>query len=158
MNLQNVAGKYEYLDHMTDLKIRAFAPTLEGAFTHCAQAVIASQQQIHTGTKRAIIPSHDSSAEQYEASMQIISEKLTSLLYDFLTQIVMLLDTKGYIEHIHIAKIVRNKKWTLTFTYKTKGVCVNSLKAVTYYDMSIEEQKNEITKQNQFVIIVVLDV
>ena len=143
--------KYEYLDHTADLKIRAYGKTLEEAFVN---TVIAGFDFL-TDTKKV--------EKKIKKKISISAKRIEALLYDFLEQLLFMLDTDGLITaEIKDIKITAekdkqgNEKYSLQCSalgdnYKNYAVKGN-IKSVTYSEMRIEK-----TKDN-FIIEVVLDI
>ena len=78
---------YEFLPHTADTKIRAYGHTLEEAFQNCAlatTAVITDPKKIQPTKKKKVI---------------IESENLEALLYDFLEELLILLDSESFLLH-----------------------------------------------------------
>ena len=138
--------RYEYLDHTADLKIRAYGKTIEEAFENTALAGF----NFLTDTKKV--------EKKIEKKISISANRLESLLYDFLEQLLFLLDTDSFIlAEIKDMKIKQGKdKYSLQCSalgdnyqnYEVKG----NIKSVTYSEMIIKKDKGE------YVIEVVLDI
>jgi SHS2 domain-containing protein len=138
--------QYEFLEHMADLKIRAFGGSLEEVFSNMAlgmfEAII---------DKGAIIK--DESVIQ---DFEINSNDLPSLLVDFLNQLVSLGDTNDEVyDNFELGIMqVANENWSLKC--RATGYKVSSLKleikAVTYNELKIEE------KDGKWIAEVVFDI
>jgi len=137
---------YKFLPHTADVKIQVEEKTLDKAFSTAAMAmkeVIAEKIKIHAKIKKEI---------------NIESENKESLLYDFLEQFLVLLDSEGFVlaEVTSVDIKGENDKFFLTAeilgdnakNYKFS----NDVKAITYNDMKIEHKKGKTT------IVFVLDV
>ena len=77
--------KFEFLEHTADTKIRAYGLSLEEAFSNAALAlttVITNTSKVKTSTKKTI---------------EVESEDEKALLYDFLEQFLILLDTEHFL-------------------------------------------------------------
>jgi SHS2 domain-containing protein len=138
--------KFEFLEHTADTKIRAYGETLEEAFTN---AVLATTTVM---TNPAVIK------EKITKKVKITSSNEKSLLYDFLEEIILLLDTEGLLikktKNLQIKK--NNEKYELTCEligdYVKQGYEVHStIKAITYSEMEITQ------KENQYIIQIVHD-
>jgi SHS2 domain-containing protein len=139
--------KFEYLDHTADLKIRANGKTLEEAFENIALGGFNFLTDIEKVEKKEV------------RKISKTSFRLDSLLYDFLEELLFLVDTDGFLfcgfKKMTISK-VSDGSYDLRSTvfgdsyknYHMKG----DLKAITYSEMKIEE------KDGQFVITVVFDI
>ncbi len=138
--------KYEYLDHTADLKIRAHGSNLEEAFVNTAVAAF----DFLTDTSRV--------AKKLEKKVSIKANRVESLLYDFLEELLFMLDTDGLIvSEIKDLKIIQDKDEfslqcsALGDSYKNYEIKGN-IKSVTYSEMKIEKTKDT------YVIEVVLDI
>ncbi len=138
--------RYKYLDHTADLKIRAYGRTLEQAFINTAIAGF----DFLTDTSKM--------KKRFEKKIMISANRLESLLYDYLEELLYLLDTEGIIFcEIKDMKIKKdNDKYSLQCTalgdnYKNYDVKGN-IKSVTYSEMSVKKEKDKV------VIEVVLDI
>jgi SHS2 domain-containing protein len=128
--------KYKYIDHTADLKVRAYGKTLEEAF---ANAAIGGFDFL-TDTAKI--------KKKTEKKISIKAKRLESLLYDFIEQLLFLLDTEGFmISGFKDMKINQaNDKFELKCTalgdsyknYEVKG----DIKAITYSEMNIRKEKN----------------
>ncbi|MCK4589829.1 MAG: archease [Nanoarchaeota archaeon] len=135
--------QFKFLPHTADVKFQAFGKTLEEAFQNCAYALtetITNYKKIKPTTEKTI---------------EIESENNESLLYDFLEQFLILLDSEGFIlNKIKSLKITKNKlKATIVGDTKPENYKINThIKAVTYQQMFIKKQ------DNQYIIQVILDI
>lgn len=140
--------KYEYLPHTADTKFRAFGKTIGEAFSNAALAmtnVMVDTANVKQKTTRKIAAEGDD---------------LQALLYSFLEQFLILLDSKNFflaeIKKISISgngsngyKLTAEAVGDDAAKYETIGPQV---KAVTYNDMIVEEKKSKCMVQ------VVLDI
>jgi len=143
---------YEYLEHTADLKVLAKGKTLEEAFINAAKGGFDFMYDTDK-VKHAV-----------EKKIIISSKRLESLLYDFLEELLFLLDSeKFFFADAKDMKIIigkadekGNNACTLECTllgdragsYATKG----DIKAITYSEMKIEEGKGGAT------VMVVFDI
>jgi len=129
--------KYEFLEHTADVKVRAYGKTLEEAFINSAYALtnIVTKDQI----KKVI-----------EKTIEVESEDEKALLYDFLEQFLVLIDSEGFL----LAEVkelkINGLKLTATIigddkpeNYKTD----THVKAITYQEMEIKKEKDIYTIQ-----------
>jgi len=138
--------KYKYIDHTADLKVRAYGKTLEEAF---ANAAIGGFDFLTDTTKIK---------KKTEKKISIKSKRLEALLYDFLEELLFLLDTESFIiSDFKDMKIKQAKdKFELTCvaqgdSYKNYDV-KGDIKAITYSEMLIKKEKTG------FVIEAVFDI
>ena len=128
--------KFKFLEHTADAKFQAFAKSMEEAFSNAALAtfsLITDIKKVKGNIK------HD---------IECSSKDLKSLLYDFLEELVFLIDTEGFLLHdVEEIEIYKDEIYFLRAVvagdaaddYKTTG----DIKAVTYYDMEIKKEKNK---------------
>ena len=133
--------KYKYLDHTADAKFQAFGKSLEEAFVNAALAAF------------NIIVKTDDVKPEIVKEIKVKANKKESLLYDFLEELFFLLDTEGFVlNKIEDVEIKEEKKAfhlhakALGDSYKNYEVHGN-LKSVTYNDMFIKEEKDNVTVQ-----------
>lgn len=129
-------GGYEYLEHKADLKIRAFGKDIEDAFRQAALGAF----NFLIDTKNV------QSVEHREIKAE--SKDMESLLYDFIEELLFLLDTEGFLLHdISGIKIKKTRKGysvkaeaegdLAEHGYETKG----DIKSSTYSDMEIKQEE-----------------
>lgn len=128
--------KYRYINHTADLKVRAYGKTLEEAF---ANAAIGGFDFL-TDTSKI--------KKKTEKKISIKSKRIEALLYDFLEELLFLLDTESFIiSDFKDMKIKQAKdEFELKCTaqgdnyknYEVKG----DIKAITYSEMSIKKEKD----------------
>lgn len=138
--------EYKYLDHTADAKFKAFGQTLEEAFINSANA-----------TFGLLISPKDVKAETSH-ELNIKSNRLESLLYDFIEELLFMLDVDGFllskIESLIIKKTNTGYQLLCTVfgdSYKNYEISGN-IKSVTYSNMEIKKTKDG------FEITVVLDI
>lgn len=138
--------QYKFLPHTADVKFQAFGKTLEEAFENCAYALTDTIAEL-----KDIKP-------KVEKNIKIESESQESLLYDFLEQFLILLDSESFLlSKIKDLKIIKNKKIKLQATligdtHPEKYEIKTYIKAMTYQEMFIKQEKGK------FIIQVILDI
>jgi SHS2 domain-containing protein len=136
---------YKYLEHTADVKFQAFGKTLEEAFSNAALASF----NVITDTAKV--------EPRITKEVKVESNTKESLLYDFLEELLFLLDAEGFLLHeIRDLSIAKNKKFSLKCKaigdrYTTQEVYGN-IKSITYSEMFIKKQKG------LYVLQVVLDI
>lgn len=127
--------KYEFLEHTADAKFRAYGKSVEEAF---ANAVIAMT---------SIMFDTDKIQPKTNKAVKAEGNDLQSLLVNFLSEFLYILDTEGFIPN-RIASITINKKregYTLSAIAKgdkySEQEMLGSVKAVTYNDIEIKEEQ-----------------
>jgi GxxExxY protein len=125
------SDRFEILEHKADLKIRVFGKTKEELFEN---AMVGMQK-----------------AANYEPTKQPTTKRLTtkiksadlpSLLVDFLSEVLYLVETKKLVfEKIEVKKLTENEIEAILIgrTLKRMGV---HIKGVTYHDLDIRQEKN----------------
>ena len=119
--------KYKFLEHTADFKFQAYGSTLEKAFENAALAVSAfltNKKPIKSIIKKRI---------------SIETEDKKSLLYEFLDNLIFLLDTESFIISKLKVKISDN---SLTAELKGDNASkydINEIKAATYAEMHIKK-------------------
>ena len=120
---------FSYLSHTADIKFVASGATLEEAFSEAARAVT------HVMTDENI-----RKVKSYKVNVH--AESLEALLFDFLDEVVLLLDTKNLFVHSAELKIEhKGRSWELSGElhgdsatgYERHG----DVKAPTYNDLSV---------------------
>jgi len=123
--------KYELLEHTADAKVRAFGSTLEEAFENTALGTF------------SIIVNPKTVKPKIKKEFTIKAKRMLSLLYDFLEELLIYLDTDGWL----LAKIetleIDEKNFKLhcvAYGDYFKGYDVGGeIKSVTYSDMEIKK-------------------
>jgi len=140
-----VAKRFEFLPHTADVKFRAYGKTLEEAFSNAALALTA-------------VMTEDKIASKIKKKITVQAAKKESLLYDFLESLLYLADTEGFllgkVMSLRIQK--KGKEYFLRAEVAGDGAegydVKTQIKAATYNDMFIKEEKTKVTLQ------VVLDI
>ncbi len=144
--MRDKPGKYRYLEHTADLKFQAFGFTLEEAFINAAYAMF----------NYLIDPEKIKPINKYEITKE--AETKEALLYDFLDELIFLIDTKGMvlsrIDFIKIEEIANGFKLRCVLfgdSYKNYQIH-GDIKAVTYHEMEINDSPGNV------IIQVVIDI
>ena len=77
--------KFKFLEHTADAKFQAFGKNLEEAFSNAALAMFS----VITNTRKV--------KENVSHDIECSSKDLKSLLYDFLEELVFLIDTENFL-------------------------------------------------------------
>lgn len=125
---------YEYMEHTADVKFRAYGKTLEEAFTNAAYAY------------QDTVSNHDKIKPKIIKSISIESEDDKSLLYDFIEELIVLLDTDSFllskVSSISITKTKDKYQLNAEIAGDDKPEqyeIATHVKAMTYQEMIIEE-------------------
>ncbi len=129
--------KYEFLEHTADAKFRAYGKSLEEAFSNAAEAMA------------SIIFEEGKVEPKLNKAIQAEGEDLKSLLVKFLGEFIYLLDAEGFALS-RVASLTINKKkegYVLQAVakgdrYSEKYEILGDVKAVTYAEMQIKEEKD----------------
>ena len=78
-------AKYKFLPHTADVKFRAYGKSLEEAFSNAALALT------------SVITDPSKVEAKVEKKISVSSEDEKALLYDFLEQFLILLDSEGFL-------------------------------------------------------------
>ena len=134
--------KFKFLEHTADAKFQAFGKTLDEAFSNAALAMF----NVITDTSK-VIP-------KIERTLELESEDKESLLYDFLAELLVLLDTIPFLLHdVKDIKIEeKNDRYILKVTLTgdddvSKYPAETHIKAMTYSEMFIKEEPGEVVVQ-----------
>ncbi len=129
--------KFKFTEHTADTYIEASGSNLKEVFSNIAE-----------GLGFLIIES-DNVDEGIEKKIEVSAEDKKSLLFDFLSQLLIFQDSESLVFHnVHVEKIEKKEnKWFLTA--KAKGEEFNPekheqgthVKAITYHNMKIEKEK-----------------
>jgi SHS2 domain-containing protein len=143
--------KYEFLDHTADAKFRAYGDSLKVAFENAALAMF------------SILINPDKVSLQVQHNISISAKAKESLLYDFLEELLFLLDTEGFVlskvENLKLG--VSSNDFNLSCivhgdSFKNYGTITGNVKSVTYNDMLIDEEFSK-EKDKKIMLQVVVD-
>jgi len=146
--------KFKYLEHTADIKFEAYGNNLKEAFSNAALAVF----NILLDTNQV------KSIEKHE--VKIKAKRKQSLLYDFIEELLFLIDTKGFllskVENMKIKDNTKDENGEIELSctvygdayqnYETHG----DIKAATYNDMEIIEDNP--TEDGKIKLVMVVDV
>src|SRR3989344_7846497 len=131
---------YEYHEHTADIQFTARGKNLEEAFKNAARATM------------NIIVNKESVRPAQKKNINIKGKDLKALLYSFIEEIIFLVDAEQFIPYdMETLKINRLNKqyWLNTIiegeTANDKHEFKTQIKAATYNDMSIKEEKDQVT-------------
>lgn len=145
-------NKYKYLPHTADAKFVAFGKSIEEAFENCAYATF------------AIILDPNKVNSNMQQKISVSSNRLESLLYDFIEELLFLMDVDGFLlSNIENLKITKNDAGKFTLNCYTYGdyfknyEVTGNVKSVTYNDMQIKKSIGK-DKKEHFEITMVVDI
>ncbi len=134
---------YKFLPHTADTKFRAYGKTLEEAFKNSAYAMT------------DVITDHKKIKQTTEKTFEVKSENKEALLYDFLEQFLILLDSEGFLLNKITELTITNHNLTAKVagdTHPENYEIHTHIKAVTYQEMFIKKEKEG------YVIQVIVDI
>ncbi len=143
---KKLSKKFEFLSHTADIKFRAYGENIEEAFVSSAMAVKEAM------TKNKI------KAERIKG-LGIMSDDLQGLLYNFLEEIIFLVDAENFIISKVENLVITKDKAGCSLKCDFLGDNIKNyefdehIKAITFHDMKIEKKKD-----GSYEIEVVLDV
>ena len=124
--------KFEILEHKADLKIKVFGKTKEELFENAMVGML--------------------KAAKYESTKQLTTKQLTikiksmdlpSLLVDFLSEILYLVETKKMVfEKVEFKKFKENEIEAILIGKPLRRMGVH-IKGVTYHDLDIHQEKDK---------------
>jgi len=124
--------KYQILEHKADLKIKVFGKTKEELFENAMVGML--------------------KAAKYESTKQLTTKQLTtkiksmdlpSLLVDFLSEVLYLVETKKIVfEKVEFKKFKENEIEAILIGKPLKRMGVH-IKGVTYHDLDIHQEKDK---------------
>lgn len=126
--------KYEFLEHTSDAKFKAYGKNFEECFMNAAEAM----------TKVMIDP--EKVENKLTKSIQVSGTDLKQLLYNFLEELLFLFDTQNFILNKVSGLNINPKGTGYLLTASLNGDNAESnydletgIKAVTYMDMEVKE-------------------
>lgn len=128
--------KYKYLEHTADIKFQAFGKNLEEAFVNSAYAMM-----------KVLFEGRVKGNKIKRIKIKGIDEK--SLLYNFLEEILFLLNTEYFLlSEVSRAEIKNNELTAELIGDDSRSYNLGlDIKAVTYNDMFIKREKSKFTIQ-----------
>ena len=135
--------KFKFFSHTADIKFRAYGKNLEEAFSN---SVLAVSKILFKGKIK----------EEKKFSLKVKGRDFESLLYNFLEEILFLIESENFIPSKVVSLKIDKKNFSLSATLlgdSSQNYKIEShIKAVTYNEMSIKKIKDKWTLQ------VVLDI
>lgn len=133
--------KYKFLEHRADAKFQAFGKSLEEAFSNAALAMT------------SVMTDYNKIKSKIKHKISVDGADKKALLYNFLEQLLILLDTKKFLLHKIRNLTIRENKLTAELigdNFNNQYKIKINIKAVTYNDMFIKEKP--------FIVQVVVDI
>jgi SHS2 domain-containing protein len=142
--------KFEFLEHTADVKIRVYGKSIEKVFENSAYAlrkIIIKGKRIKKDKKEG----DNLRKERYKIKkrkIKVFGKDYLSLLYNFLEEIIYLVDAENFlvkkIDKINL-KNTKNKFFLILLVSGedfSKYRLTNSIKAITYNEMKISLKKD----------------
>jgi SHS2 domain-containing protein len=124
--------EFEILEHTADLKIRVFGKTKEELFENAM-----------VGMFEAAKYEKEIKSQKSKVKIKIKSIDLSSLLVDFLSEVLYLTETKKLVfEKVEFRKFTENEIEANLFGKPLKRMGVH-IKGVTYHDLDIHQEKGK---------------
>lgn len=124
--------KYKFLEHTADIKIQAFGKSVEEVFENCALAMFNSM-------------SDENVKKKVKKKIQVEGKDYESLLYNFLEELLFLLDSEGFfLSGVENLRIKNNKLTAQVVGDSAENYNLETdIKAITYSEMFVREEKNK---------------
>ena len=122
--------KFEFLEHTSDMKFKAYGKNPDVVFENAALAVsfyLSRGKTIKAKSKKLI---------------EVEGEDTEALLYNFLDEILYLLDAENFAVSKAKVKIEDNKLKAAVYGDKASGYDLDHIKAATYAEMYIKKTKS----------------
>ncbi len=130
--------KYKFLPHTADVMFEAYGKTLEKLFENSALAM----EEVMVKLSTLEINDH------YEITLE--SDSLEKLLYDFLSELIFVKDTEGFLfKKFEVIIQHKNKKYELLakcegeLIDRKKHELLDDAKAVTMHQFEIRQEKGK---------------
>lgn len=139
-------GEYTYLEHTADEKFRVTAKDLDDAYATALQAFY------------EIMLGKNSVKRKHTRDVKLKAKKLTSLLYDFLNELVYYFDDEGLLlQHVDSLSIIQKDgeyelTASLTGDVQYDYELITEIKNMTYSDMEIKQDDKGVE------LVVVVDI
>ena len=139
MNINNDKRKYKFLEDVAiaDIAFEAYGKNLNELFENAALAIFELSAELDTVDANKKI------------EFELENEKIDNLLYDFLSEILFLKDSKYMVfKYVHVA-IKENKKYKLKAVLDGDKInpevqhLENDIKAVTMHMFEVKKEKNQ---------------
>jgi SHS2 domain-containing protein len=130
-NFKKSMKKFEILEHKADLKIRVFGKTKDELFENAMVGMFEAAK--YESTKQLITKQN---------TTKIKSVDLPSLLVDFLSEVLYLVETEKLVfEKVEFKKFTENEIEATLIGKPLKRMGVH-IKGVTYHDLDIHQEKD----------------
>lgn len=139
MNIEHDTSKYKFLEDVAiaDIAYEAYGKDLNELFENAAFAIFELSANLATVDAK----------EKIEFELE--NEKIENLLYDFLSEILFLKDSKYMVFKKVKVSVNQNKKYKLKAVLEGEGInpakqqLENDIKAVTMHMFEVKKEKNQ---------------
>jgi len=139
MNINNDRRKYKFLEDVAiaDVAYEAYGKDLNELFENSAMAIFELSANLDTVDAKQKI------------EFELENDKIENLLYDFLSEILFLKDSKYMVFKKSEVKIRENKKYSLKAVLEGEGInpqkqqLENDIKAVTMHMFEVKKEKDK---------------
>ena len=147
-----MSGGFRYLDHMTDALIEAYGSTLDEAFENSARGLVNTMFDL------------SNISTNLEVKIEAQGHDLYSLFYDWLEKVMLVILTENIILSDFRVKIYSTEKigdhctYFLSCTARGERLDLEKhhfkveIKAVTYHEMQIKQEKEKNTVTTRFLL------
>jgi len=126
--------KFEFLEHTADLRFRAWGTSLNECFENCARAMWAA------------VIRQDTVSAKTENKIELEADSIEVLLHDFLSELLFLFESEGLvfkdfdvsIQDKRLSAVAKGEKFD-----PERHIIETEIKAVTYHEMLIRQEKGE---------------
>lgn len=128
--MANQTKKFEFLDHTADIKVKVKGNTLNEIFENSVKALsqyVSGNQKIESKKGKVI---------------EVSGEDNESLLYNFIDEILYLIDAESFIPVKATVLLRGNNLKAELYGDSTKNYNLDHIKAATYAEMSIKKTGN----------------
>ena len=142
LNYMEKTNKYKFLPHTADAKFQAFGKTLDEAFSNAALAMF------------SVMFETEKIKPKLTKTIEVKASNKESLLYNFLEELLFYLDSETFFLHkVKTLRITKHNGDLILFSEVVgdtdlSGYAIHSeVKAVTYNEMFIKQEKNKVVVQ-----------
>lgn len=128
--MEEKSPKYEFLEHTADIKIRVLGDTLNQIFENAVLAV----SKYLAGNKKVL--------SKKGKVIEVKGEDMESLLYNFIDELLYLIDAESFIPVKAEVLIRGNNLKAEIYGDSTRNYSLDHIKSATYAEMSIKKLKS----------------
>jgi SHS2 domain-containing protein len=121
--------KFEFLEHTADIKFRAYGKSISDAFENSASALV------------SYLAGDEKIASKKRKTINVHGNDYESLLYNFLDELLYLLDSEGFVVSKSEIKINKFNLEAKLYGDSAKNYSLDHIKAATYAEMYVKKVK-----------------